>query len=64
MVIEKAEYFKDFWNYLEVLLFGIFMWATVRDIMIDVPDDMLRIQLTMTALLSLVKAIYLIRVFK
>ena len=35
IVTERGEYFKDVWNYLEVLLFAFFIWATVRDIVID-----------------------------
>ena len=43
MVTERGEYFKDVWNYLEVLLFAVFISANYRDRMIDKPDDLLRI---------------------
>lgn len=64
MGIEKFEYLKDFWNYLEVFGFLLYAISTVEDFMLDRPEDSLRILWTFTCLLALIKTIYLIRVFQ
>ena len=64
MYTERAEYLQDKWNYLEVMGFIIYARATIEDFYLDKPDDQLRILYVITALLALIKTIYLIRVFQ
>lgn len=55
---------KDFWNYLEVVGIVCFTWAAILDINNDRPSDLCRILFTVSILLSLIKIMYLIRVFR
>ena len=57
------EYLSDYWNYLEVGGILIFMIAEINDMVMDKPNDNLKILFVLTILLCLTKFIYLVRVF-
>lgn len=61
---EGHEYFMDFWNYFEVAGMYLFFWAAWLDITGDTVTDRMRIIFSCSVLMSLVKVVYLIRVFK
>ena len=61
---EGNDYWGDFWNIFELLGIFCYFWASTLDIMYQNVTDLMRIVYSITVLLSLVKVLYLIRVFK
>ena len=64
MHMERAEYFRDIWNYLELIAIFIFFWASSLDIYNNTVTDTMRILFSLSTMLSLVKIVYLVRVFR
>ena len=61
---EGYDYFTDFWNYFELLGLFLFFWAALLDLSRPQVTDLMRIIFSLSVLMSLVKVVYLIRVFK
>ena len=61
---EKKEYFKDFWNYFELLGIFLYQWASILDITNENTSDICRILFVFSVMFSLIKVLYLIRVFR
>lgn len=61
---EGRDYFLDFWNYMEVIGIIIFYIAAVLDIIHPSISNTLRILWSFSVMFSLIKIIYLVRVFK
>lgn len=61
---EGYDYFTDFWNYFELMGLFLFFWAAMLDLTRPSVTDLMRIIFSMSVLMSLVKVVYLIRVFK
>jgi len=61
---EKREYFEDTWNYAEVGGIFLFSIAAILDILNETVTDTVRILWTFSILFSLIKIVYLIRVFQ
>ena len=57
------EYFDDFWNYLEVGGMSLYTSGAIYDFLNDKIDDQLKILLSFSIMMCLVKLIYLVRVF-
>jgi hypothetical protein len=66
MQIKKdlANYWHDPWNYLEMAGIMLFFWAAFLDIISEQISDLMRILFCLSVLMSLVKIVYLVRVFK
>ena len=62
--IDPAEYFKDIWNYLEVVGYLLYATSTFLDCLLVKPNDLIRIIWVLTVIFILIKLIYLVRVFK
>jgi len=62
--LEKRDYFEDIWNYFELLGIFLFAWAAVLDIQNPKITDTMQILFALSTLLTLVKVVYLIRVFR
>jgi len=61
---EGQEYLYDFWNIFELLGIFFYFWGTAMDLANDYFSDLNKIVFTITVLLSLVKRMYLLRVFR
>lgn len=60
----KAEYFGDHWNYFEVFGILIYWFASILDIANETVSDLSRMCYVLALLFSLVKILFLIRVYK
>ena len=61
---ESESYWLDPWNYLELSGMILFYWAAILDIVSEKVSDLMRILFCLSILMSLVKIVYLVRVFK
>ena len=61
---EGKEYFYDFWNFFEVFGIILYFYAAVLDIITTHTTTKNRILFACSILMSLVKIVYLVRVFK
>ena len=61
---EGKEYFYDFWNFFEVFGIILYYYAAFLDIMNTHTSTLNRILFSCSILMSLVKIVYLVRVFK
>ena len=62
--MEFSEYFFDAWNYMELLGNFFYAWGTYLDIMRSELDDEMRLVLSFSVIFTLIKVVYLIRVFR
>ena len=60
---EGSEYWKDFWNYFEVAGMLLFYWAAYLDFLNEHTTDLMKILFCSSIVMSLVKIVYLVRVF-
>lgn len=61
---EGQEYFLDAWNYFEILGILLYYYAATLDIINTHTTTLMRILFSCSILMSLVKIVYLVRVFK
>lgn len=61
---EGREYFYGFWNYFELLGICFFATATIMDMSQDKVTDLCRIIYCCSMIFTLVKMLFLIRIFK
>ena len=61
---EGQDYWFDEWNYLELGGCVLFFWAAYHDVTKDRITDDIRILFVLSVLFSLIKFVYLVRVFK
>jgi len=61
---EGSEYFSSFWNYFELTGICSFAAATIMDLCSDTVSDSCRIIYCCSMLFTLVKMLFLIRIFK
>ena len=61
---EFYDYFYDAWNYMELLGNFFYAWGTWLDITRDRTDDEMRLVLAFSIMFTLIKVVYLIRVFR
>jgi len=62
--IEGAEYFEDPWNYMELGGNALFFWGATLDIYRDEISANMRIIFAISIIFTLIKVVYLIRVFR
>ena len=62
--MEPESYLTDPWNYLENADIVFFFWSAYLDIVNDKVTEQMRVLFSMSILMSLVKMVYLLRVFK
>ena len=55
---------EDFWNYFELLGIFLYQWASILDITNENTSDICRILFVFSVMFSLIKVLYLIRVFR
>lgn len=61
--IEKLNYFKEMWNYFELLGIFLFTSAAALDLTYDTVQDKLRVLWTFSMMLTLIKILIVIMVF-
>ena len=64
MWIEGQEYLFNPWNYFELCGLFLFYYGAALDILHETISDQVRMIFVLSVLLSLIKFVYLVRVFK
>jgi len=61
---EGSEYFSDPWNYMENFGSILYFWGAIIDLHAEYESDQFRIVSSMSVIFTLIKIVYLIRVFR
>ena len=64
MYIDRADYFSDSWNYLELAGNAAYFTGAILDLVNEEMTDELQIVASMSVMFTLAKIVYLIRVFR
>ena len=61
---DMIDYIHDYWNYIEFCSISLFIWASSLDMLWEEISDLCRVIYVCCLIFSLLKIIYLVRVFK